>query len=71
MGGEQKLIEEEELMRDCFFTMIVICQMRKTVVFGKTRYVVRIAEHCIKFSFISIQVFLFKFRQECCYWHYT
>ena len=57
MGGEQKLIEEEGFMRDCFFIMIVVCQKRKTVVFGKTRYVVRIAEHRIKFSFISIQIF--------------
>ena len=62
MGGEQKLVEEEEFMRDCFFTMIVICRKRKTAVFGKTQYVVRIAEHRIKFSFISR-----KFRQECCY----
>ena len=30
-------------MRDCFFTMIVICQKRKTAVFGKTQYVVRIS----------------------------
>ena len=67
MGDEQKLIEKEEFMRDCFFTLIVICQKRKAAAFGKTQYVVRIAEHHIKFSFISIQIFLFKFRQECCY----
>ena len=67
MGGEKKLVEEEEFMRDCFFTMIAICQKRKTAAFGKTQDVVRIAEHRIKFSFISIQIFSFKFRQKCCY----
>ena len=49
-------------MQGYFFTMVVISPKRKTAAFGKTRYVVRIAEHRIKFSFGSR-----KFWQKCCY----